>query len=163
MSAKSITELNLNSVTISNSNNSNVSGYKPQENTLTTDNTGQLLVNNLPISSGGSSNIRSGIYNNPSGQYITLSANTVYTHEFLFPFFNVTPQTVVNVTFSEYTTVSPGTIIDPAGLPLWSVIDITPSNSGTTASIVIKYIGAVMSGGTSNLGLQSLNIMIMNN
>jgi len=58
MSQKSITDLNLNSITISNSNNSNVSGYKPQENTLTTDNTGQLLVNNLPISSGGGGSLK---------------------------------------------------------------------------------------------------------
>jgi len=53
MSQKSISDLNLNSITISNSNYSNVSGYVEQANTLQTNNAGELLVNGVPISSGG--------------------------------------------------------------------------------------------------------------
>ena len=53
MSQKSINELNLNSITISNSNYSNSKGYTAQSNTLETNNAGALLVNGLPISSGG--------------------------------------------------------------------------------------------------------------
>ena len=53
MSQKSISDLNLNSITISNSNYSNISGYTAQYNTLQTNNTGELLVNGVPISSGG--------------------------------------------------------------------------------------------------------------
>ena len=55
MSQKSINELNLNSITISNSNYSNSKGYNAQSNTLETNNAGVLLVNGLPISSGGGS------------------------------------------------------------------------------------------------------------
>jgi hypothetical protein len=53
MSANSITELNLNSITISNSNFSNSKGFTAQSNTLETNNAGVLLVNGVPISSGG--------------------------------------------------------------------------------------------------------------
>jgi hypothetical protein len=53
MSQKSITDLNINSITLNNSNYSNVSGYVAQSNTLETNNAGILLVNGVPISSGG--------------------------------------------------------------------------------------------------------------
>jgi hypothetical protein len=53
MSQKSINDLNLNSITISNSNYSNSKGYTAQSNTLETNNSGVLLVNGVPISSGG--------------------------------------------------------------------------------------------------------------
>lgn len=52
MSQKSINDLNLNSITISNSNDSKNPSYVPQENTLTTNNSGTLLMNGLPISVG---------------------------------------------------------------------------------------------------------------
>ena len=53
MSEKSINELSLNSITISNSNYSNSKGFTAQSNTLQTNNAGVLLVNGIPISSGG--------------------------------------------------------------------------------------------------------------
>jgi hypothetical protein len=62
MSQKSISDLNLNSITISNSNYSNISGYTAQYNTLQTNNTGELLVNGVPISSGGGGDTFNQIY-----------------------------------------------------------------------------------------------------
>ena len=53
MSERSINELSLNSITISNSNYSNSKGFTAQSNTLQTNNAGVLLVNGVPISSGG--------------------------------------------------------------------------------------------------------------
>ena len=53
MSQKSITDLNINSITLSNSNYAGTEGYTAQANTLTTNNAGVLLVNDVPISSGG--------------------------------------------------------------------------------------------------------------
>jgi hypothetical protein len=53
MSQKSITELNINSITLSNSNYAGLTGYTAQSSTLETNNAGVLLVNGVPISSGG--------------------------------------------------------------------------------------------------------------
>ena len=57
MSSRSITDLNINSITLSNSNYSGLTGYTAQSNTLTTNNSGVLLVNNVPISSGGGGSV----------------------------------------------------------------------------------------------------------
>lgn len=57
MSSKSINELSLNSISITNSNYSKNPLYVAQENTLTTNNAGVLLVNGVPISSGGGGSV----------------------------------------------------------------------------------------------------------
>jgi hypothetical protein len=53
MSQKSITDLNINSITLSNSNYAGLTGFTAQSSTLYTSNSGVLLVNGVPISSGG--------------------------------------------------------------------------------------------------------------
>ena len=106
--------------------------------------------------------IRGAIYNSTTTGFITITPNTVYSHEFQFENFNVSPNTIVNVTFSEYTTIQDGSTITPQEVPIWQVIDITPVQDSTTGKITIKFVGIVMTPSTQTLGLQSLNIMIMN-
>jgi hypothetical protein len=53
MSQKSITELNINSITLNNSNYAGLAGYTAQSSTLETNNAGVLLVNGVSINSGG--------------------------------------------------------------------------------------------------------------
>jgi len=163
MSQKSINDLNINSITLSNSNYASSEGYTAQENTLTTNNSGVLLVNNVPISSGGSSNIRSNIYRSPTENYIPITSNTIYSHEFLFSDFNVTPDTAINVTFSTYNTSTPGTVLDPSTVPIWNILLTRVTDTGSTASVVINYCGIVISGDSAVLPLESINIFIMNN
>jgi len=110
----------------------------------------------------GNSNIRSAVYNNPNGNYIPITSNTVYSHQFEFPNFNVSANTVVNITFSEYTTVQDGTKVTATNTPIWQIIDIIPQNNDTTGYITVKFVGLVMSETVENLGLQSINIMIIN-
>lgn len=57
MSQKSITDLNINSITLSNSNYASTEGYTTQSSTLLTSNSGVLLVNGVPISSGGGGDV----------------------------------------------------------------------------------------------------------
>ena len=57
MSQKSITDLNLNSIVISNSNYANTQGFAPEENTLVTNPDGALLLNGYKVSSSSSSKI----------------------------------------------------------------------------------------------------------
>lgn len=49
MSEKSITNLNLNSINISNSDFANAQGYIAHSNILATNNNGSLILNNIPV------------------------------------------------------------------------------------------------------------------
>ena len=57
MAEKSITNLSLNSITISNSDFANASGYTAQSNILATNNTGNLILNDFNVLSSSSSKI----------------------------------------------------------------------------------------------------------
>jgi hypothetical protein len=114
---------------------------------------------------GGSSVIRSAIYKAPSSPYLIINSNTVYSHQFDFTDFNVSANTVVNLTFDTASNFPDGTVVDPntTPLPIYQVIGLSFSNSGTTGSITVKFIGIILSGGTASFGLVSLNIIAMNN
>ena len=57
MSQKSITDLNLNSITISNSNYANIDNFTLKKNTLETNADGALLLNSFKVLSSSSSKI----------------------------------------------------------------------------------------------------------
>ncbi|MDB4353089.1 hypothetical protein OAA60_06635 [Porticoccaceae bacterium] len=110
------------------------------------------------------SNIRSALYKTTTSPFLTFNNNTVYSHQFEFTNFNVsTLNTVVNITFAPATGISAGTIVDPYTLPIWEVLGIGLTNSGTTGIITVQFIATFLSGGTDLSGLVSLGVMVMNN
>jgi len=114
---------------------------------------------------GGSSVIRSALYKSTSAPFLSINTNTVYSHQFDFTDFNVSANTVVNVTFDTAASFPDGTVVDPATtpLPIYQVIGLIFSNNGTTGSITVRFISTILTGATTTFGLVSLNIIAMNN
>jgi len=112
------------------------------------------------------SNIRSALYKSTTFPFLSYNVNTVYSHQFEFTNFNVsTINTFVNITFCPATAINVGTVVDPntTQLPIWEVLGIGLTNSGTTGIITVQFIAVLLSGGTDPYGLVSLGIMVMNN
>jgi len=111
------------------------------------------------------SNIRSALYKSTTLPYISYNSNTVYSHQFEFPNFNVSTNTVVNITFAQAIAVTVGQVIDPntTQLPIWEVLGIGFTNNGTTGIITVLFIAVILSGGTDPYALVSLDIIAMNN
>ena len=123
-----------------------------------TETAGNYTITNI----GGvnNDNIRGVVYKSNNAPYLTIPSNTVQSQQFLFNNFNINANTVINVTLSEYTTLAAGTVITSNALPIWQVINILDVNNGNDCTITINYIGLFET--NTNLGLQSLNVLIFN-
>ena len=125
MSQKSINDLNINSITLSNSNYASSEGYTAQENTLTTDNSGSLLVNGFPISSGGGSDVYGFEQTFPSGKSIAPGVSSGISIGATNIPYNV--NNIYNVT-----------LISNNLLTIGAINGINNGSSGTIISLTIK-------------------------